>query len=30
MGADGGAGTGWGQDEKFPVKFAVALHPVVV
>ena len=26
MGPDGGAGIGWGQDEKFPVKFAVVLH----
>lgn len=30
MGADGGAVTGWVQDETFPVKFAVALHPDVV
>lgn len=26
MGPGGGAGIGWGQDEKFPVKFAVVLH----
>ena len=25
MGPDGGASIGWGQDEKFPVKFAVGV-----